>query len=101
MPPAPLCYACQSTEDEWVQLSGKGRVYTFTVVHHPVAPLFAEVVPYVVAVVELPDAGNVRLISNIVDSDPSRVSIGMPVEVVWDEVRPGVVVPRFRPSAMR
>ena len=51
--------------------------------------------PYVVAVVELPDAGRVRLVANLVDMDPDAVQIGMPVRVVWDDVDAGVAIPRF------
>jgi uncharacterized OB-fold protein len=59
-------------------------------------PVLANGVPYVVAIVELEDAA-VRLFSNVVGIDPEEVRIGMPVEVVWDDVAPGVAVPRFRP----
>src|SRR4051794_39104226 len=53
LPPKPVCFACRHRDVEWIQLPGTGRVYTFTVVRHPHAPELQEVVPYVVAVVEL------------------------------------------------
>jgi uncharacterized OB-fold protein len=96
MPPSPFCWKCQSSAMEWVEHSGEGAVYSFTVVRHPVIPQVADAVPYVVAVVALADAGDVRLISNIVDVDPNAVTIGMPVMLVWDDVADDVAVPRFR-----
>jgi uncharacterized OB-fold protein len=38
-------------------------------------------------------------VSQLVGQDPDTVSIGQKVEVVWDDVRPGVTVPRFVPSS--
>ncbi len=98
-PPAPFCKVCQSQAVEWVELSGKGTVYTFTVVRHPPIPQLAEAVPYVIAEVELAEAKNLLITTNIVNTDPNKVRIGMPVKVVWDETAPGVVIPRFEPTA--
>jgi uncharacterized OB-fold protein len=98
MPPAPFCPACQSQADEWTELSGRGTVYTFTVVRQSSIPQLVNAVPYVIAIVELAEAKNLLLTTNLVETEPERVHIGMPVEVVWDETAPGVVIPRFRPS---
>jgi uncharacterized OB-fold protein len=97
-PPGPTCPACRSFAHEWIPSSGRGAVYTYTVVRQAFMPALAGGVPYVVAIVELEDAA-VRLFSNVVGIDPEEVRIGMPVEVVWDDVAPGVAVPRFRPRA--
>ncbi len=99
LPPAPFCRVCQSQANEWAELSGKGTVYTFTVVRHAPIPQLAEAIPYVIATVELAEARNLLITTNIVNADPDSVRIGMPVEVVWDETAPGVIVPRFQPSA--
>jgi uncharacterized OB-fold protein len=98
MPPSPFCWACQSSDLDWIEHAGDGSVYSFTVVRHAVVPQVATALPYVVAVVELADAGGVRLVSNVVDIDPELVSIGLAVTVVWDDVSDGVAVPRFRPA---
>jgi len=98
LPPAPICRVCQSLEAEWIDLSGKATVYAFTVVRHPPVPQMAEAVPYVIAEVELAEAENLLLTTNIVNTDPDKVHVGMPVEVVWDETAPGVVIPRFQTS---
>ena len=90
-PPGPVCPSCSSVDAEWQELSGRGVVYTYTVVHQQFVP--AEL-PYVVVVVEL-DEG-VRIVSNIIDTSPQDVSIGAAVHVVWEDMGPGLVLPRFR-----
>lgn len=98
-PPSHGCPHCGSPRYEWPLLSGKGSVFSYTVVHHAAVPNLANDVPYVVAVIELLDAPGARLISNLLDVAPEDVRVGMPVEIAWDEVRDEVVLPRFRPAS--
>jgi hypothetical protein len=95
LPPRALCPHCLSEQTEWVQASGRGTVYSFTVTHQNQAPGFREEVPYVLAVVRL-DEGP-QLMTNVVGCPPDAVRIGMPVEVVFDDVTAEVTLPRFRP----
>jgi uncharacterized OB-fold protein len=95
--PAPLCPECRSVNSEWQQVSGRGEVYTFTIVHRPIAA--GQPLPTVVAVIALEGAGGVRMHSNLVGVDPSAVEIGMPVEVVWEDMSADLAIPRFRPLA--
>jgi uncharacterized OB-fold protein len=97
-PPLPGCPHCGSSASEWPLLSGRGRLFSFTIVHHPALPGLQGDVPYNVIVVELEDAPGARLISNLLDVPPSGVRIGLAVEVAWDEVRADLVFPRFRPA---
>ena len=97
-PPGPLCPRCRAFESVWRELSGRGAVYTYTIVHQPFLRSLADRVPYVVAAIELEDGGGVRLLSNVVGVAPQDVRIGLPVEVVWDDVAPGIALPRFRPA---
>jgi hypothetical protein len=102
LPPAPICPACRSDAAEWKQLSGRGEVYTYTIVHRPIAP--GQRLPFVIAVIALEDAGGVRMISNLVGADPGAVRIGAPVELVWEDMSEELAVPRFRlasPGASR
>jgi len=94
-PPAPLCPRCRSLAHDWQELSGRGTVYTYTVVHRAFVRSLARQLPYVVIVVELEGAG-VRLLSNLVDCDPAAVRVGMAVELVWEDMGPGLALPRFR-----
>jgi uncharacterized protein len=80
-------------EFDHVVASGRGIVYSFTVQRYPTAPGFAG--PAISALVELEEG--TRLISTLVAVAPEAVHVGMPVEVVFDEVEPGYVVHAFRP----
>lgn len=96
MPPTPFCATCRSLESEFVTLSGRGYIYSFTVVRHPVDRLVADYVPYVVILVELAGTGGARLVGNLVDVEVEDVRIGLEVEVVWAAAGAGVMIPRFR-----
>ena len=94
--PHVLCPACGSTACDWDTSAGRGTVFTYTVVTHPVHAAVTDVVPYAVVVVELDDCGNVLMPSNVVDCPPDAVHVGMPVEVVFDRVTDEIAIPRFR-----
>jgi uncharacterized OB-fold protein len=100
-PPGPFCPQCQHQDVDHVEVSGARTVYTYTVARHAVVPALAGSVPYAVVVVELDGAPGVRMIANIVESDPDQVSIGSHVELVWDDVDPDVTIPRFRLAGTR
>lgn len=94
--PSEVCGNCQAPEHEWVESAGRGTVFTFTIVGHPVHEATATAVPYNVVIVELDDCGGVLVPSNVVDCEPADVVIGMALEVVWDDVNDDVTIPRFR-----
>lgn len=93
--PRAVCPRCLSGETDWIRCGGRGSVYSFTVTHQNQAAGFRERLPYVLAYVEL-DEGP-RLLTNIVDCSVDAVRIGMPVEVVFEDVDE-IAVPRFRPA---
>ena len=93
-PPTPICFRCRSFKHEWVPVSGRGTVFTYAVVARAFVPGLP--VPHNVVVVALEDAPGVRLVSNVVDADPVALRIGLPVEVVFEDVSADVTVPRFR-----
>ena len=97
-PPGPVCPACRSMEAEWHELPGTGTVYTYTVVRQAFIPALADKIPYAVIAVALDDAGGARMVSNLVDADPTEAAVGMAVEVVWEDMGPELSVPRFRPA---
>ena len=90
-----LCPVCRSTETSWFEASGRGTVYTFTVVRRGQGE-WAAAAPYVTAYVEL-DEGP-RVLTNLVDVEVDQVRIGMPVEVVWHDTGEGSALYRFRPA---
>jgi len=92
--PRELCPECGSWRWEWAKSSGRGTVFTWTVAARAMHPAFQEDAPYAAVVIEM-DEG-VRLVSQVVDCPPEELEIGMPVEVVFDEVAPEVTLPLFR-----
>jgi uncharacterized OB-fold protein len=99
-PPAQVCWRCRSLDVGPQPVSGKAKVAAFTVNRQAWIPGFDP--PYVVAMVEIDEEPDVRLITNIVGAAIGQVAIGMPVEVLFEEWPvPGehttVWVPLFRP----
>ena len=95
-PPAPVCPQCLGRDSEVRAVSGRGVVHTFTINHHPWVPGFDP--PYVVAIVELDEQPGLRLTTNIVDCEIDNVSIGMRVEVCFEELDDGAYLPLFAPA---
>lgn len=95
--PKEICPRCGSQLADWTPVSGRGRVYTFTVIHRGPTPAYQAEAPYVIAHVELEEGP--RVISNLVGCDSGDVHIGMPVEVVFDDVSDDWTLYRFRPSS--
>jgi uncharacterized OB-fold protein len=95
--PRPLCPACFSDDLTWTPVSGRGVVHAFTIPHRHPNPAFTANGPYVVALVELEEGA--RLLSTLVDvpATPEAVRVGLPVEIVYDDVTAEVTLPRFRP----
>lgn len=98
-PPGPFCWNCQAQDVEWIEQPGRGVVYSFTVVRHPLLPSLADTVPYVPAVVELPDTNGCRLVGAMTEVGVADVRIGLDVELVWRDVREGTTVPTWRPAS--
>jgi hypothetical protein len=90
-----LCPVCRSTETSWSEASGRGTVYSYTVVRRGQGP-YAQAAPYVVAYVELEEGP--RILTNLVDVAPDEVRIDLPVEVVWHDTGEGTALYRFRPA---
>jgi uncharacterized OB-fold protein len=92
-----VCPNCWSQKLSWVKVTGRGTLYSWGVAHRQGHPSFRDDVPYVIGLVEL-DEG-IRFLSNIVDSPFDQLQVGMPVEVVFDDVTPEATLPKFRRSS--
>jgi uncharacterized OB-fold protein len=97
LPGRDRCVDCWSEDSEWVQVSGRGKLYTFGVMHQQYHPAFADVIPYHYALVELEEGP--RLVTNIVDCPDDELRTDMPVEAVFDDVSDETTLVRFRPRA--
>jgi len=94
--PRGVCARCWSTDLQWRESSGRATVHTFTVVYRSQARGFRDELPYVLAYVELEEG--VQVLTNLVGCDPARVTIGMPVEAIFEDVTAEISIPRFRPA---
>ncbi len=94
-PPVTFCPGSLE-KPEWVEAKGRGKVFSWIVVRHPVPKdIYADEVPYVVALVTL-DEG-CRMTGNIVGCEPEDVRADMEVEIVYNRVTPEITLPAFRP----
>ena len=93
--PRSHCPFCFSGSFEWELASGRGTVYSFTIVHRAPSPGFQNKVPYVLALIDLFEG--VRMMTNIIECAPHDVEIGMPVEVVFEDLNDTISLPQFRP----
>jgi uncharacterized protein len=87
--PRGVCPGCGETRLEWFQATGRGAVYSFSVVRR--GSPFGAIAPYVLAYVELEEGP--RVLSNLVNCDPESVTVGSAVRAVFDG---GLV--RFEPA---
>ncbi len=91
LPPLPACPECHSRDYQWEELSGRGTVWSFTVVHHAFRPNLEDKVPYTVGLIDL-DKGP-RIVGKIVAGDRTA-SIGSRVRVRFEEIE-GTHLPYF------
>jgi uncharacterized protein len=89
------CIHCQSTEVEWVEGSGRGTLYSYTVIRREPFPDFP--IPTVMAIIEL-DEGY-TMFSGIVDCRFDELECDMPVEVTFERQSEEITLPMFRPVA--
>lgn len=94
--PRALCPHCSSEKLEWADCSGRGTVYSYTVVHRAPSPAFAAEVPYVVAIVEVEEGPH--LMSSVVNCAPETVRIGMKVRAAFRRVAEDTQLPVFEPA---
>jgi len=69
-----VCPACHSLEHDWVELSGRGRLHSWTVTHHAFHPAFAADLPYALVTVDM-DEG-VRALGRLGGMTPAELAIG-------------------------
>lgn len=106
-PPHAFCNRCHHHDADWTQLSGRGRIWSYVTVHSPTMPAYEPFTPFPVIVVELEEDRSIRMVGNILSDeqapinsvDPACLSIGLPVEVMFQEVAADIVLPQWRIAA--
>ena len=93
--PRAYCHHCGSWDGRWQPVAGTGTVYSWSVIAHQVHPEYP--VPYTVVLVELDDYPSVRLIGHLPGTP--EVHLGQHLEVWFEELADGIVIPQWRPCA--
>ena len=93
-PPRPMCPSCRSMEWDSVEISGRGTLHTFTVIHYPQFPGYE--FPICAALVDLEEG--VRMVSDVMDCKPEDLEIGMKLQAYVHEDDDGFKLPLFRPA---
>lgn len=94
--PASRCIEHGARAMEWVDSSGRGTLYTYTVMHHAYTPAMKSKVPYVVGVIKLEEGPFFH--SNVIDCPLEQIAVDMPLVAVMRPHESGLVVPVFRPT---
>jgi uncharacterized protein len=83
--PEAICHKCHSAEMGWHKVSGRGRLHSWIRTWNPVHPALREACPYIVAVVEIPDAGNIRMVGNLLGDPKQNPPFDAEVEAVFED----------------
>ncbi|MBN1547928.1 MAG: Zn-ribbon domain-containing OB-fold protein [Syntrophaceae bacterium] len=94
--PRKYCPECWSSELFWSEASGKGKIFSYSTTMAGVEEKFTEDLPFVLALVDLEEG--VRMMGNVVNCRPEEVSIGMDVEVFFDDVTEEITLPKWKPA---
>lgn len=96
--PRPACPRCLSRRFGWERASGRGTVYTWTIVRGPTLPAFESKLPYNVVDVLLEEG--VHFVSEVLDCKPEELYAGMPVEAVFVPVTDEITLVKFRKAQL-
>jgi len=81
-----VCYRCHSFESlTYRSVEPRGRIYSWERVWYPVHPSLQMGVLYLVVLVELPHAGNIRMVGNLLGDPEQEVEIGSEVVAVFED----------------
>ena len=96
--PRDISPCCFSRNTSWVKASGSASLFTYGIVHRPPHPGFVAEVPFVTAIVELEEGP--KMATNIIMDDPTpeKLQIGMPLEVVFEDITDAIALPKFKPA---
>jgi uncharacterized protein len=83
-PPRPRCVRCQLPIAGWRDMSGSGRLYSWTIVHRTRQREFADRVPYIVGIVALDEDPAVRVVGTLPGIPAQQLRVGLPLQVAFD-----------------
>ena len=97
-----ICHRCLSFDLDWTTVAPQGRIYSWERAWHPVHPALRGQRPSVIVLVELPHAGGIRMIGNLLDAPEGDIPIGAPVAAVFephDDAAPPFTLVHWRKTA--
>jgi len=94
--PKEICAKCYSTSFSWEPVSGRGVVYTYTIVHRAPTAAYQGSAPYTIVHVAM-DEG-FRIVGTMTGNDPDSMEIGAPVRVVYTDLAPEWTIVEFEPA---
>ncbi len=95
-PPRPVCNACHSAALTFEQISGRGTVYSFSVMYQPNVAGFGDELPYLSILVELEEQPRLFMVSDLPAAHREQVRIDGRVEVYFQDVDAELTLPKFR-----
>ena len=99
-PPGPACAKCGSTELSWESQGSDitGTLYSYVVSYRPFLPGFQDDLPTIIAVVELDNLQEVKIIGNVLECTPEELKIGMAVKMIWQDITEDRALPQWVPA---
>ncbi|MGM9966625.1 Zn-ribbon domain-containing OB-fold protein [uncultured Rummeliibacillus sp.] len=96
-PPGPSCTSCGSPDITWESQGNdiRGKVYTYVVSYRPFLPGFQNDIPLVIAVVELDNIPEVKIIGNVLNATAQDLAVGTAVKMVWVDVNDNRAIPQW------
>ncbi len=96
-PPAPTCYYCGKASGIWENISGKGKIYSWIVINHPIDKRLSNEVPFVVALIELHEGP--RVVGRLIGCNKDEIKSGLPVQVLYDDLDSELTLMNFQIEA--
>jgi uncharacterized OB-fold protein len=100
-PTRAMCPSCRSEELKPTEVSGRGTVYSWSIMHSGGNPGFEDRIPYAVLVVELAEQSGLITIGNLDGIAPADLAIGEPVEVTFEKINDDVTLPQWKLARSR
>ena len=82
-----ICHRCHAFDSEWTEVEPRGLIFSWERIWHPSHPALGQHGPYLAVLVEIPHAGSVRMVGNLLGDPMQPVLIGAAVEGVFEHHR--------------
>jgi len=92
--PRHVCPHCWSDDLQWIEASGKGTVHSYSIIRRASDPRFADLVPYVVALVDLEEGP--RMMANVLGDNALDTKIGDALTLIFEDRGDGDQLPQFQ-----